>query len=274
MTHAYTTLDALKGASALNITGTANDDRLLNLAEAASGVIDRWCNRHFFARRATLRFDGGGEVSIGIPDLIGADIGGVRTYDRYGAPATVWDADDYELLPFDAAPASSGNPNSRPYTRLLATGAGDRVCFPLGRGNVEVSGVWGWGQHLRRADATANEVADAGANSVTVSADGGISPGHTLLIGDEQLYVRGRVRNTLSVERGVNGTTPAPIAAKSAIDIYEYPPAVSEAALLLAVRIWQGARGGVDDWQAGGIGIDADIGLLLSAYRKAALGVF
>ena len=47
MAHAYITPDALKGESALNITGTANDDRLLGLAEAASSVIDRWCNRHF-----------------------------------------------------------------------------------------------------------------------------------------------------------------------------------------------------------------------------------
>ena len=153
MTHAYITLDALKGASALNITGTANDDRLLRLAETASSVIDRWCNRHFFARRATLRFDGSGEATLGVPDLVSVDSDGVRTYGSgygdsgYGAPATVWDADDYNLLPFNADPALVGNPISRPYTRLLATGTGGRSCFPLGRGNVEVSGVWGWWQH-------------------------------------------------------------------------------------------------------------------------------
>ena len=120
MTHSYITLDALKGASALNITGTANDDRLLRLAEAASSVIDRWCNRHFFARRATLRFDGSGEATLGVPDLVSVDSDGVRTYGSgYGAPATAWDAGDYNLLPFNADPASVGNPISRPYTRLL-----------------------------------------------------------------------------------------------------------------------------------------------------------
>lgn len=274
MTHAYITLSALKGAGALDIMGTANDDRLLALAEAASDVIDKWCNRRFCALKATLRFDGSGEATLGVPDLVSVDGGGVRTYDRHGAGATVWNDDDYELLPYDAGQASAGNPNSRPYTRLLATGSGDRACFPLGRGNVEVSGVWGWGQRLRRATETANAVSDGAATTVALNAHADVSPGHTLLIGDEQVYVRARVRNTLTVERGVNGTTPAPIAAKSAIDIYEYPPAVREAALTLAIRMWQGARGGVDDWQAGDMGMASDIGLLLSAYRKPALGVF
>ena len=268
MGHAYITLGALKGAGALNITGTANDDRLVALAEAASDVIDRWCNRHFYALKATLRFDGSGEATLGVPDLVSVDGGGVRTYDGYGVGATAWDAGDYELLPYSAASAS------RPYTRLLATGVGDRARFALGRGNVEVSGLWGWVQRLRRATETANAVSDGATTTVTLNAHADISPGHTLLIGEEQVYVRARVRNTLTVERGVNGTTAAAIAAKSAIDIYEYPAAVSEAALQLAIRMWQSTRGGVDDWQAGDVGMDADIGLLLSAYRKPALGVF
>ena len=280
MTHSYITLDALKGASALNITGTANDDRLLRLAEAGSSVIDRWCNRHFFARRATLRFDGSGEATLGVPDLVSVDSDGVRTYGRgYGAPATAWDAGDYKLLPFNADPASAGNPNSRPYTRLLATAtASGKASFPFGRGNVEVSGVWGWWQHLRRASQVVNAAADADATTLMVSASQQnwteIAAGHTLLIGDEQVYVRARDSGMLTVERGVNGTTTGAVNKDSSIAIYEYPPPVSEAALLLAARMWRGALGGVDDWQAGEIGMDSDIGLLLSPYRKPALGVF
>ena len=284
MTHAYITLDTLKGTSALNIAGTANDDRLLRLAEAASSVIDRWCNRHFFARRATLRFDGSGEATLGVPDLVSVDSNGVRTYGSgygdsgYGAPATVWDADDYNLLPFNADPASVGNPISRPYTRLLATGTGGRSCFPPGRGNVEVSGVWGWWQHIRSASQVVNVAADADATTLTVSASQQdrteIAAGHTLLIGDEQVYVRVHDSGMLTVERGVNGTTAGAVNKDSSIAIYEYPPPVTEAALLLAARMWRGALGGVDDWQAGEIGMDSDIGLLLSPYRKPALGVF
>ena len=280
MTHSYITLNTLKGASALNITGTANDDRLLGLAEAASSVIDRWCNRHFFALKATLRFDGTGAATIGVPDLVSVDDGGLRVYERgYGGFPTTWDAEDYRLLPFNADPAASGNPNSRPYTRLLATGAASgRVRFLPGRGNVEVSGLWGWQQHLRRLSQVIGATADVDASTLMLSAlqtgRAEIAAGHTLLIGDEQVYVRARDGETLTVERGVNGTEAEAISKDSPIDVYAYPAPVSEATLLIAVRLWQGARGGVDDWQPLGIGLDSDVGLLLSPYRKPALGVF
>ena len=280
MTHAYITLDALKSEAALNITGTANDDRLLGLAEAASSVIDRWCNRHFFALKATLRFDGSGAATLGVPDLVSVDSEGVRIYERgFGGFPTTWTADDYRLLPYDADPASPGNSNSRPYTRLLATGAkSGRLCFPPGRSNVEVSGVWGWWKRLRRASQLVDAAADAAATTLELSAlENGratLAAGHALLIGDEQVYVRGRDGETLTVQRGVNGTVAAAIDKDSPIDIYEYPAPVSEAALRIAARLWQDARGGVDDWQAGSVGMDPDIGLLLSPYRKPALGVF
>ena len=279
MTHAYITLNALKGESALNITGTANDDRLLGLAEAASSVIDRWCNRHFFARKAMLRFDGSGGAILRVPDLVSVDGNGVRIYERgYGVSPTVWDASEYRLLLHNADPASASNPNSRPYTKLLAMGYGDRPCFPAGRDNVEVNGVWGWWQHLGRASQVVDAAADDDATTLELSALESGSPeiaaGNTLLIGDEQIYVRAREGETLTVERGTNGTAAEAIGKDSQIYMYEYPPPVSEAALLLAIRMWQRARGGVDDWQPGETAMDPDTGLLLSPYRKPALGVY
>lgn len=277
MGHAYFTLDALKSPSALNITGTANDDRLLTLAEAASGAIDRWCNRHFYARRATIRLDGSGESTIGVPDLVSVD--SVRIYDGISGPTTLWSADDYDLLPYDADPAAARNPHSRPYTRLLATGAASgKAIFPGGRGNVAVEGLWGWWQHLRRISRVVG--ANAGADAATISLSAAVSgsaevgAGNLLLIGNEQLYVRARDGDILAVRRGVNGTKAVSIAQNAPIDIFEYPPPVSEAALLIAVRFWHGARGGVDDWQVSEIGMGSDLGLLLGAYRKPALGVF
>ena len=279
MTNAYITLDALKGASALNITGTNHDSRLLSLAEASSRVIDGWCNRHFFVRKATLRFGGGGRETIGVPDLVSVDGGGLRTYDSgNGEFATQWNAADYRLLPADAAPASADNPNSRPYTQILATGtSGGKIRFPRRRDNVEVSGHWGWWLRLRRITQTVAVAADASAMTLTLSAQSAdemqISAGHTLLIGDEQIYVRARAGGALTAERGVNGTTAAAITVDSAIDIYEYPAPVTEAALHLVARMWQGALVGAAAQQAARDGMDADIALLLSSYRKPALGI-
>ena len=71
-------------------------------------MIDRWCNRHFFARRATLRFDGSGGATLGVPDLVSVDGDGVRIYERgYGGFPTVWEAGDYRLLPENADPAAA-----------------------------------------------------------------------------------------------------------------------------------------------------------------------
>ena len=141
-----------------------------------------------------------------------------------------------------------------------------------------MNGLWGWWQHLRRVSQVVDAAADMDASTLMLSAlqtgRAEIAAGHTLLIGDEQVYVRARDGETLTVERGVNGTTAGAISEDSPIDIYVYPAPVSEAALLIAARLWQGARGGVDDWQPLGIGMDSDVGLLLSPYRKPALGVY
>ena len=271
MTNAYVSLDILKDASALNIAGADYDDRLLALAEAASSVIDRRCNRHFFARHAALQFYGEGAARLLVPDLISVDPDGVRVdASGDGAFATVWDSADYRLLPLNADPASAGNSASQPYTQIEALN-GRR--FPSGSARTQVSGVWGWHQRLRRAPEQVSGETDAAADTIalagTASGFAKISAGDTLLIGDEQVYVRKRADAALTVARGVNGTAAAAHSAASAIDVYEYPSPIVEAARLLAMRLWQGALAN----NAASAQLDADIEMLISPYRKIALGI-
>lgn len=269
MTNAYVSLDILKDASALNIAGTDYDDRLLALAEAASRVIDRRCNRHFFARNAALHFYGNGAKRLLVPDLISVDPQGIRAETADGAFSAAWDSADYRLLPLNADPASAGASASQPYTQLEALN-GRR--FPTGSARTQVSGIWGWHQHLRRSteqvSAEIAAAADTIALSGTASGLAKISAGNTLLIDDEQVYIRKRADDALTVARGINGSTAAAHSANSAIDIYEYPPPIVEAARLLAMRLWQGAL--TDSACAQ---LDADIEMLIGPYRKPALGV-
>lgn len=270
MPNAYVSLDILKDASALNIAGADYDDRLLALAEAASSVIDRRCNRHFFARHAALQFYGEGADRLLVPDLISVDVDGIRVDAAGdGAFATVWDSADYRLLPLNADPASAGNSASQPYTQIEALN-GRR--FPAGSARTQVSGVWGWHQRLRRAPEQVSVETDAAADTIalagTASGFAKISAGDTLLIGDEQVYVRKRADAALTVARGVNGTAAAAHSAGSAIDVYEYPPPIVEAARLLTTRLWQGAL-----TDAASAQLDADIEMLISPYRKPALGI-
>ena len=269
MTNAYVSLDILKDASALNISGTDYDGRLLALAEAASRVIDRRCNRHFFARRAALHFYGNDATRLLVPDLISVDVDGIRAETAAGAFSAAWDSADYRLLPLNADPASAGNPASQPYTQLEALN-GRR--FPAGSARTQVSGVWGWQRRLRRAAEQVSAETAASADTIALSGTASglakISAGNTLLIGDEQVYVRKRADDTLTVARAINGSTAAAHSANSAIDIYEYPPPIVEAACLLAMRLWQGAISDPACAQ-----LDADLEMLIGPYHKPALGV-
>ena len=261
MTNTYLTLEALKGPSALNITSAGDDVRLLGMAEGVSRLIDRYCNRHFYATRATRRFDGSGAERLLLPDLVSVDDDGVRTDDGGdGTFGTTWDASDYALLPANADP-EGGGAASRPYTSIEVAR----------RGTVQIAGEWGWQRRVRREGETASAVAGAASREVMVSSESGASAGHTLVIDEEQLYVRESGGGALAVERGVNGTEASAHDTGRAVYVFEYPGPVVEAALLQAVRLWRLTSGAGD--HAGRAVLDEDVRAMLGSYRKPALGV-
>ena len=267
MANTYVTLDVLKGPSGLNITGSSEDGRLLAMSEGVSRLVDRYCNRHFYVVRATRRFDGNGASRLLLPDLVRVDDGGVRTDEGgRGTFSTAWDASDYVLLPRNADPEGGAEP--RPYTSIEVSGRGARHAWPAGRGTVQIAGEWGWQRRLRRDGETSGAVMDAEAKEVGVP---GVSPGHTLLIDEEQLYVREARAGTLVVDRGVNGTEAAAHGAGSAVYVFEYPEPVVEATLLQTARLWRLASGGGDP--EGSAVLNGDTRTLLGSYRKPALGL-
>ena len=283
MTNAYVSLDTLKSSGVLNITGTTDDARLRQLVEAVSRVVDRYCNRHFYALRMTRKFDGDGGLSLLVPDLISIDASGLTTDDNKDRTfETTWAASDYLLLSSNADPTTAANPESRPYTMIeVDVDSGTKSEFPTGRQTVQIAGQWGWWRHLRRASETADAIADAVTTSVTVSARSDVEAGHTILIDSEQLYAQSYAANTLTVVRGVNGTTAASHGAGASIDIYEYPGPVVEVTIMHASRLWRrkdsafsNATGLPETGQSRvSDRLDPDVALLLGQYRKVPLGV-
>lgn len=277
MANTYVTLDVLKGPSALNITGSGDDARLLAMAEGVSGLVDRYCNRHFYVVRATRLFDGSGTKLL-LPDLVRIDDGGVRSDDvGDGTFDTAWGEGDYVLLPANADPEGAGS-MARPYTSIEVSGRGARHAWPAGRGTVQIAGEWGWQRRLRRDGETSGAVADAetteigvGPSTSSVRTDLGVAVGHTLLIDEEQLYVREARDGALVVDRGVNGTTATAHDSGAAVYVFEYPGPAVEATLLQAVRLWRLAGAGGDS--EGRAVLDADVRALLASYRKPALGL-
>ncbi len=243
MPNAYGDLTTLKSAAFLNVPDDAHDERLLGLLEAASRWIDGYCDRQFAAVRAERRFDGTGRASLTVPDLVA--VSSMRVREASGQWVR-WLSADWLLYPLNSAPTE---PDGRPYTRImLASGARRR--FPLNRAGVAINGVWGYGDVCEDAGQqiaadSAVTPADAAVVVSPVSADAAIplSPGHTVRIGPEQLYVTGTTagvgKTTLSVQRGVNGTTPAVHAAGAGLSVYRYPAAVTEACLQQSAAWWR-----------------------------------
>ena len=280
MANAYGDLTTLKSAAFLNVPDDAHDGRLLDLLEATSRWIDGYCDRQFAAIHAERRFDGTGKVALAVPDVI--SVSDLRVRDPGAGEWIAWPSDRWLLYPLNAAPME---PGGRPYTRIMAMGDGGR--FPLSRGGVSISGVWGYADVREDTGLSlSGAVADTdGAVAVTAGDAATLSAGHTVRIGDEQLYVTGVVDDeqstlTLAARRGVNGTTAATHAAGAGVSVYRYPRAVMEACLLQAAVWWRERLVGPfrpsegDGWgDVGGISPTARV--LLEPYRRrtAALGV-
>lgn len=242
MANAYGDLTTLKSAAFLNTPDDGQDERLLGLLETASRWIDGHCDRHFFATTGERRFDGQGRVSLAVTDLVSA--AEVRVREGSTGRWVGWTTGDWLAYPLNAAPTE---PGGRPYTRIVATAGGRR--FPLSRGGVIVTGAWGYGDVREDTglQVSGEEVAK-GDTTVTAAASGEtsgtLSAGHTLRIGDEQVYITAvsddeQGMTTLTVQRGVNGTVPATHAVGSGVSVYRYPKGVAEACLQQAAVWWR-----------------------------------
>ena len=257
----YTTLSTIKSPAALDIRDNDQDARLLSLLEGVSREIDGHCRRHFYVLRATRLFDGDGSTTLRLPDLVSIDPDGLATDDDHdGIFETTWDESDYLLRPSNADP-TGGHDASRPYWRIDAVG---NRRFTGGSSAVRVTGEWGFWRRLRRTSATVSSAVDDHRAEIVVGTLADVQVGHTLLVGDEQVYVRGINARTLSVMRGVNGTAPTDHDPGDAISIFEYPAPVAEATLLRSARLWRRSANPSDPMR----GLNPDVKHLLSPYRK------
>jgi hypothetical protein len=290
MANAYADLATLKSPSLLNVSVDDHDGRLLGLLGSASRWIDGYCDRHFAPRHGRLIFDGSsdgsGGDSLAVPDLI--EVSSISVGLGSGRRSE-WSADDWTLYPLNAEP---DEPWGRPYTRIKVA-AGSTRRFVGGHEAVIVDGVWGYNRRLVNSGWLVADMAPVGSGetSIAVAARSGVTPlavsaGHTIRIGDEQLYVTSADRTggvataTLVVERGVNGTSAAAHASARAASLFRYPDAVAEACLLLASSWWRQRdaapfSAAVEHQTSESAGVDRAVQRLLEPFlrRTAALGV-
>jgi hypothetical protein len=186
--------------------------------EAVSRSIDEYCGRWFYPRTMTRYFS----PTCGRSLLLDADLLSVTTLkidqDGSRAYATDWVTTDYDLLPLDAPNGSV----PRPYWEIAVTPYAQQFFWQRTRA-VQIVGTWGYYDVRERSAAVAAEILDASETGLDVSDGTLFGVGHTLRIDNEQVFVSAITNDTLTVVRGVNGTTADAHADGAAIDVYRYP---------------------------------------------------
>ncbi len=233
--YSYSSLSSLK--SQMGITDTTDDTLLLEKLESASKYLNGpyGCNRHFYAKSATRYYTGQFSDRLLLnADLLSitslkTDEDGDRTYER------TWAVTDYDLM------KAPGNYNDFPYRRIEATPNGD-YSFPNSRKGIEIIGLWGYGDGASAtpytALATTATVATTTGTTITTSAATGLAIGQTWLVESEQMFATAGSSTSWTVVRGVNGTTAATHTTK-AISVYQYPAEITEACILVAVKLFR-----------------------------------
>ena len=249
--NAYASLTELKAI--LGISSTTDDVPMRKILEAASRSIESYCNRRFYSTTETKYFDGA--KTLWIPDLLSVttlktDEDGDGTFENTFQVATA--PVDYILY----GGGLEDSLNLYPKVRIEINPDGDYGSFANGvKKGVEIAGVWGYGDGTSAtpyvATTITGTVATTTGTSLTLSADGTVEIGHTILCESEQMYVTALGTLSATVERGVNGSTAAIHSAKT-LYYYRYPRDIMQACIDLSVALYQNrAKKGISSERLG-----------------------
>ena len=127
---------------------------------------------------------------------------------------------DYWLEPY----------NTNPKTRLKLNEDSEKS-FHAGQQTLAIAGTWGYSDDLSTEKTTTGAITTTSVVSWGVNDASGLSVAQTIKVGNEQMYITGISSNTLTVERGVNGTTATTHSAGTSVFVYEYSPIIVQACL-------------------------------------------
>ena len=229
MNHYATSADVRQ---ALGDDDTDLDARYFKIIASASRSIDLHCQREFFVETASKRFNTPREQRpLFFPDLLSASLV-EQDLDRDQTFGDTVVAADYLLFPL----------NDLPKTHITRSELSTGLFLTIpGQANIRITGDWGYGNGRDASPVTLTAItvtiADETEIEVDVDTEGTIDAGDTILVGTERLFVLAASSNgdkTLTVQRGVNGSTAA--SATGLASVYQYPAQVTEAALRATLR--------------------------------------
>jgi hypothetical protein len=249
--HTYATADDLRDflSGTTYSSGWTSDAAMIRtILEASSRRIDDYCGggsfgpqtqtRYYDIGIATLRqtpqyqvMSNGINTSMSTPGVIALDgwLNSATTVTAYGATdratsetLTEGYANDYFLMPYNSSPKYIFKLN-------------EDTAKGLDGGQQTLSILAEWGYTANTVSVTTSDaIGSTTATSASVTSAANLGPAQVILIDSEQLYITSISGNTLTVERGVNGTTAATHSGGAALYRYDYPPEVALACLSLA----------------------------------------
>lgn len=232
---------------------TGDDDLIVRLAEQVARNADLVIGGTFFSVTATRIFDTWPDSDNRriqwLPEPVLTISAAAVDLDGDGVFETSLSG-SYRLRPYNEAAK---------FAIELLTNASALGTWPNLSGGLQLTGVFGWSNETEDTGLVvpAGNLT-AGATSVTTAgATTGISVGETLVIGSEQIYVSANSTSTktLTIVRGINGTTAAAHTSGDIIYRRRYPREIEEIAILDTVRLYREVRTG-----ASGIVADPSMG--------------
>jgi hypothetical protein len=256
--HTYATADELRdylAGTSYSSGWTSDAGSIRRILEAASRRIDDYCGggtfgpltetRHYDIGSGSLRnspqyqtvaITDDIKTSMSTPGVVPLDawIVSPTTVTAYGATdratsetLTEGYANDFFLMPYNSTPKT-----------ILKLNEDTTKGFDSGQQTLSILGSWGY-----TADTVSVTTADAISSTTTTSASvtsaSNLGPAQTILIDSEQLYITSISGNTLTVERGVNGSTAATHSGGASLYRYDYPELIVQACLDLAKIVFR-----------------------------------
>lgn len=228
----YATPTDVRYAASYDIASSM-DTVLLKFLESASRAIDQFTCRHFYPWTGVKYINGVSGKQLMLPDVLSLSSFAADTEDDGTWDGETWvDGTDYYLEAFSHL-------DQFPKIAAIVTGWGNYTFHPGAR-RYKLIGLWGYGDGQSATPWTLSSVtatvATTTGTSVTVSSGGVIVAGQTIRVGTgEMMNVTSVNSTTLTVERGVNGST-ATTHSSAAVSVVQYPRLVTQCAIDMCIE--------------------------------------
>jgi len=256
--HTYATSDDLRdylAGTSYSSAWTSDAGAIRRILEASSRRIDDYCGGGTFGPVTQTRYYdiGSGSLRDSPQYSTSADQGGLSstvgtvgvipldgwmvsstTVTAYGATdratsetLTEGYGNDFFLMPYNFNPKT-----------ILKLNEDTAKSLDAGQQSLSIVAEWGYTANTLSVT-TSDAIGSTTATSVSVSSATNLGPAQTILIDSEQLYITAISGNTLTVERGVNGTTAATHSGGASLYRYDYPELVVQACLDLSKIVFR-----------------------------------